>query len=123
MRIDNLQNDQFHIQIENLCEKIKQIENPNERLESEGILGVFCSMGQTVKPQRINWKLVRLNLLRNPYSVNLLSDPCPDCGKTTVKMKLCTNKNSWVALFGRCGDFSFCPHCLKELSFKLLGMN
>lgn len=121
-RIDNLQNDQFHILIEELCDAIKKIENPNAKLNSIDIFDMVCLMGQSFSPH-INWKLVRLNLLRNPYSVNLSSDTCPDCGKPTVKMKLCTNKNSWKGLYGRGGDFSFCPHCQKELSFKLLVEN
>lgn len=122
LRLDNLQNDQFPILIEDLCEAIRKIENPNAKLNSIDIFGMDCLMGKSFKPH-INWKLVRLNLLRNPYSVNLLGDPCPDCGKPTVKMKLCTNENSWKNLYGRGGDFSFCPHCKKELSFKLFVMN
>lgn len=122
LRIDNLQNDQFPILIEELCDAIKKIENPNAKLNSIDIFDMDCLMGHSFSPH-INWKLVRLNLLRNPYSVNLLSDPCPDCGKPTVKMKLCTDKNSWNHLYGRGGDFSFCPHCQKELSFKLFLMN
>lgn len=72
---------------------------------------------------RYPWKDVALSMLKHPESITFDYKHCPDCGQARVKIYFSSPQTTWATNCGVGGPMVICPHCRKQVDFKVHVIN